>query len=102
MGFGTSRWQLDAQATSIAERDGRVMTAAAHRDLASRIHVRNAAESGQTRTDANAPTRTSAGDSDIGTLWNIGRDRASFFLGMSPSGPKAKSTDVRSHVSFQG
>jgi len=27
MGFGTSRWQLDAQATSIAERDGRVMTA---------------------------------------------------------------------------
>jgi hypothetical protein len=27
IGFGTSRWQLDAQATSIAERDGRVMTA---------------------------------------------------------------------------
>jgi hypothetical protein len=26
----------------------------AHRDLASRIHVRNAAESGQTRTDAMA------------------------------------------------
>ena len=25
----------------------------AHRDLASRIHVRNAAESGQTRTDVN-------------------------------------------------
>jgi hypothetical protein len=27
----------------------------AHRDHASRIHVRNAAESGQTRTDANDP-----------------------------------------------
>jgi hypothetical protein len=27
----------------------------AHRDLASRIHVRNAAESGQTRTDVNDP-----------------------------------------------
>jgi hypothetical protein len=26
-----------------------------HRDLASRIHVRRAAESGQTRTDANDP-----------------------------------------------
>src|ERR1700704_3958388 len=28
----------------------------AHRDLATRIHLRNAAESGQTRTDANDPT----------------------------------------------
>jgi hypothetical protein len=27
----------------------------AHRDLASRIHVCNAAESGQTRTDVNDP-----------------------------------------------
>jgi hypothetical protein len=31
----------------------------AHRDLASRIHVRNAAESGQTRTDVNDPQQTS-------------------------------------------
>src|SRR5882762_4382710 len=29
-----------------------------HRDLASRIHVRNAAESGQTRTDANDPKQS--------------------------------------------
>jgi len=34
----------------------------AHRDLASRIHVRNAAESGQTRTDANDPQPTSFRD----------------------------------------
>src|SRR5262245_32282977 len=33
----------------------------AHRDLASRIHVRNAAESGQIRTDANDPELTYAG-----------------------------------------
>ena len=31
----------------------------AHRDLALRIHVRNAAESGQSRTDANGPHQTS-------------------------------------------
>jgi len=31
----------------------------AHRDVASRIRVRNAAESGQTRTDANDPSRKS-------------------------------------------
>ena len=30
----------------------------AHRDLASKNHVRNAAESGQTRTDANDPKAT--------------------------------------------
>jgi hypothetical protein len=30
----------------------------AHRDLSRRIHVRNAAEIGQTRTDANAPKAT--------------------------------------------
>jgi hypothetical protein len=30
-------------------------TASAHPDLASRTHVRNAAESGQNRTDANDP-----------------------------------------------
>ena len=30
----------------------------AHRDLASRIPVRNAAESGQSRTDAKDPERT--------------------------------------------
>ena len=30
----------------------------AHRDLASRIYVRNAAESGQTRTDADDPERS--------------------------------------------
>jgi hypothetical protein len=34
----------------------------AHRDLASRIHGRNAPESGQTRTDGNDPTRTWAGE----------------------------------------
>jgi len=32
----------------------------AHRDLASRIHFRNVAESGQTRIDANDPELTSA------------------------------------------
>ena len=30
----------------------------AHRDLASRIHIRNAAQSGQARTDANDPNRS--------------------------------------------
>ena len=30
----------------------------AHRDFASRIHVRNASERGQTRTDVNDPERT--------------------------------------------
>jgi len=32
----------------------------AHRDLASRMHVRNGAESGQIRTDANDPSETCA------------------------------------------
>jgi hypothetical protein len=41
-----------------------VATLMTHRDLASRIHVRNAAGSGQTRTDANDPERSSAPNQD--------------------------------------
>jgi hypothetical protein len=35
----------------------RMSPVVAHRDLASRIHVRSAAESGQARTDVNEPSR---------------------------------------------
>src|SRR4029453_5940799 len=56
----------------------------AHHDLASRIHVGNAAESGKTRTNANNPqqtpprgvheaTRQGAWPSDIGLLQCFGR-----------------------------
>jgi len=41
-------------------------TKSAHRDLASRIHVRNGAERGQTRTDVNDPKATS---SAVRTEW---------------------------------
>ena len=40
----------------------------AHRDLASRIHVRNAPESGQTRTDVNDPRAEVAAALDVGPL----------------------------------
>jgi hypothetical protein len=49
----------EAQRASITTQRGRELRLLlAHRDLASRIHVRNAAESGQTRTDANDPEPT--------------------------------------------
>jgi hypothetical protein len=40
----------------------------AHRDLASRIHVRNAPESGQARTDVNDPRAEVAAALDVGPL----------------------------------
>jgi hypothetical protein len=50
----------DAQATAAERRNKQLRVAClllAHRDLASRIDVRNAAESEQTRIDANDPSR---------------------------------------------
>ena len=57
----SSRSVTSLSALAPAQRAGaQRLCALAHRDLASRIHVRNAAESGQTGTDVNDPMQTSS------------------------------------------
>jgi hypothetical protein len=46
-----------------------VTSVVGNRDLASRIHVRNAAESGQTRTDVNDPKRHGRTQIVYRSLW---------------------------------
>jgi len=57
----SSRSVTSLSALAPAQRAGaQRLCALAHRDLASKIHVRNAPESGRTRTDVNDPNRSSA------------------------------------------